>query len=113
MNGHITRDQAVQFISGDISVKTRDGILAHIDTCDACLSLMDQIWADTLHQLPHAQIPDLGPHRAKDVERQIFRRIHAMDVGKQALRLAFMGPLTVLKGLLEPLNRRRKNPRSE
>ncbi len=113
MNGHITHDQALQFISGDLSVKTRDGILAHIDTCDACLSLMDQIWADTLHQLPHAQIPDLGPHRAKYVERQIFRRIHVMDVGKQALRLAFMGPLTVLKGLLEPLNRRRKNPRSE
>jgi hypothetical protein len=113
MNDHITREQALQFISGNLSMKTRDGLLAHIDTCDACLSLIDQIWADTLHQLPYAEIPVLGPHRAQDVERQIFRRIHAMEVGKQALRLAFMGPLTVLKGLLEPLSRQRKNPRSE
>ena len=105
MNDHITREQALQFISGDLSGKSRDGLLAHIDTCEACLSLMDQIWAGTLHQL---EIPDLGSHRAKDVERQIFRRIHAMEVGKQALRLAFMGPLTVLRGLFEPIRRQRK-----
>lgn len=113
MNDHITQEQAYQFISGELSVITRDGLLVHIDTCDTCLSLMDQIWADTLHQLPHAEIPDLGPHRAQDVERKIFRRIHAMEVGKQALRLAFVGPLTVLKGLCEPFSRKRKKTKSE
>lgn len=113
MNDHITREQVHQFISGELSVITRDGLLAHIDTCDACLSLLDHIWADTLHQLPHAEIPDIGPHRAQDVERKIFRRIHAMEVGKQALRLAFVGPLTVLKGLFEPISRIRRKPKSE
>ncbi|MGB2894535.1 MAG: zf-HC2 domain-containing protein [Anaerolineales bacterium] len=110
MNEHITSEQVIQFISGDLSAETRDGLLAHIDACDACLLLMDQIWADILHQL---EIPDLGSHRAKDVERQIFRRIHAIEVGKQALRLAFVGPLAVLKGLVEPFSRQRKNPKSE
>jgi len=113
MSDHISREEALQFISGDLSVNTRDSLLAHLDTCDACLSLMDQIWADTLQQLPHARIPDLGSQQAQDVERQIFRRIHVLEVGKQALRLAFIGPITVLKGLFEPFSRQRKNPRSE
>ena len=111
MNDHISREQALQFISGDLSATMKDAFLAHIDECDACLSLMDQIWADTLHQLPPAEIPDLGPHRAKDMEGQIFRRIHAMEVGIQALLIAFMGPLKVLKCLFEPISRQLIKPK--
>jgi hypothetical protein len=107
MNEHITPETIKDLVNGQSSEADRERWLMHMDQCEQCLASMDQHWATPFGGDAPPLIPNLDVSQARSIEGRILRHIHATEVGKQALRLALVGPVTLLKGLFGTTRRRR------
>ena len=99
MNEHITNEAIQRLVNGLASEEESERWLLHMDQCEQCLAIMDQHWAMHLKHGGTPSIPNLESARVHNIEGRILQRIHATEAGKQALRLALVGPLALLKGL--------------
>jgi len=99
MNEHIAPEAMERLVNGLASEEERERWLLHLDQCDQCLASIDQHWAMHFKRGGTQSTPNLESARVHDIEGRILRRIHAAEAGKQALRLALVGPLALLKGL--------------
>ena len=107
MNEHLTPEAFECLVNGQCNESDIERLLMHLDQCEPCLTRMDQHWSRYLNQGANPSIPNLESSQVHAIEGRILRRIHAVDVCKQALRIALVGPLTLLKGLFGTSRRNR------
>ena len=107
MNEHLSPEAIASLVHGQASEEDIERWLMHIDQCEPCLTSMVQHWARQFGQGASPSIPNLETSQVRAIEGRILRRIHASEIGKQALRLVLVGPITLLCGLFGTTRRKR------
>lgn len=98
MNKHLTSEEIELLVMGLIPDEDRDQWLEHLETCDRCLSSLDRAWP-RLKEYSDAFVPALDRERETVIRSRVLRRIHAIEMGRQSLRLMVFAPLEFLLGL--------------
>ena len=99
MNKHLTSEEIELLVKGLIPEEDRDQWLEHLETCDRCLSSVDRAWPH-LKADSDTYVPALDAERETLIRSRVLRRIHALEMGRQSLRLIILAPLEFLQGLL-------------
>ncbi|MBP7999046.1 MAG: zf-HC2 domain-containing protein [Chloroflexi bacterium] len=96
-----------RFVSGTLAPAETEQVLAHLVTCDRCLSITEQLWeviplsvALTENTLETA---DMERERARRIEEQVINQIHRSHVAGRVVWLGTEGFFQVSFALLRPL----------
>lgn len=96
-----------QFVAGTLSSEETEQILAHLDTCERCLGITEQMWEATplLGSLAETGevTAEMEEDRAQRIEQRVLNQIHRSDIAGRALWLGTQGFAQVSFALLRPL----------
>jgi anti-sigma factor RsiW len=95
---HISAQNLQALFSGGLTDAAAEIVIAHLAACDRCLTLADELWAETAART----IPDFDHERATRVEGRLRQNIYRSNLGGQVVRLGTQGLLRVWFGLLGP-----------
>lgn len=105
MSDHLSADQITGLFTGAFDRETESQCFDHIENCEACAAQLDQLLAADLQPIFGDPVPELSPDQKRRVVRRIFHRLHELELFRQFLRLALVGPATLLPGLLRSAGR--------
>ncbi len=95
------------FVAGILSPTDAEQVLLHLETCERCLSLTEQMWETTplVGTLAAAadETTEIEQERARRIEARVMNQIHRSDVAGRALWLGTQGFAQVSFALLRPL----------
>jgi hypothetical protein len=89
--------------AGHLTGAKFDVVIAHLLECEPCLAMADRLWDEHLAEIADADIPDLDPEVAEQVEQGLWRRLRRSDLGGEMVRLSTSLLLSVCVALLQPL----------
>lgn len=96
-----------QFVAGTLSETETEQVLSHLETCERCLTVTEQLWETTplLGTLAATgdQSAEMEQERAQRIEQRVLNQIHRSDVAGRALWLGTQGFAHVSFALLRPL----------
>ena len=107
MNEHLTHTEINSLVHGEAREADLERWFNHMERCEHCLSNVDQAWPRSPVDDSGTTVPNLDTARLQDLQSHLLRRIHIFEVGKQTLRLAFLGPIAFLQGFFRPSRRKR------
>jgi hypothetical protein len=102
MIDHLTHSQLRSLLDDATQGEQGIGYLAHIETCPACASQLDDLLEGNLHAILGGSTPPLERDRNTRVEGRVFAQLHGLELVRQLLRLGMFGPATLIRGLLGP-----------
>ena len=102
MNHHLSVPELSGFITGQAGENEQARVLRHLETCDACLQTIDNLWSETMSALQRDVKAEMESGRRIWLRRQVLRRIRGFETDRSILQLALFGPIHFLKGLFEP-----------
>jgi len=79
-------DNLAEFVEGVLSDDEASQIITHLGECEACLDIVDTLWADNRSlDMDKQEIPSLDQLALARVEGRVLRQIHRSDLSGRAL----------------------------
>jgi hypothetical protein len=103
MTSHPTKDHLEDFIADRLDETGNVAVIEHLSICDSCLEVVDQLWVATDLNQSLLNVPDLKETATLRMRRNLVHRIHLAELGRQMMRFAGVGVLSMMRVLLEPI----------
>lgn len=90
------------YLDGVLTPADIAAVESHLESCDECLALLDDIWGVRLKGLAELEEPALPDATAWTIENRLLNQIHRSDLGGQAIQLGTRGFFQVLLAMIKP-----------
>lgn len=108
---HRSKEDLAAFVTGRLTEVETETILAHLETCERCLMIVDGFWEEG-----NSQVVDSDRHLDKDsaaqIEERLYGRIHRSQLAGDVITLGTRGMLEMVFALLAPFTEMLSSSRS-
>lgn len=91
-----------EFVAGELNEKENNMVTQHVAECEACLTYLDELWANLDLNWAETDIPELEPQTVYQLEQRLFRQIHRSSLGANTIWLGTKGIFEVFCAILKP-----------
>jgi anti-sigma factor RsiW len=91
-----------QFVNGTLDSATTIEVMQHMAECDACLEIVDRLWAEKPSALAVSADLDLDKQTARKIERKLLKRINRSNLGGSIVNFGIGGFANVLLAVIRP-----------
>lgn len=90
------------YLNGTLTPDESTDVETHLESCDECLALLDDIWGIRLTKAVDLEEPAMPDSTARAIENRLLNQIHRSDLGGQAIQLGTRGFFQVLLAIIKP-----------